>query len=124
MHNKNMNSTEHTVVSKQVIIHALATNDRALYKALVLLNARQTADEQSSETTRYTNGRGFNAAHAKRGTSMAKFFLRAGFLTPKQKAWWRAPEAKGGAMRIAIYAGQLMEEAAAKQARIESQQQM
>jgi hypothetical protein len=119
-----MDNKERNMVTKQEIIHALATNDRALYKALVLLNQRQTADERASETTRYTNGRGFNAAHAKRGTSMANFYLRAGFLTPKQKAWWRAPEAKGGAMRIAIYAGQLMEEAAAKQARIAAQQQM
>lgn len=105
------------MVTKQQIVAALSSNDRALYKALVLLNNRQTQDEQASESTRYANGRGFNAAHAKRGTSMANFFLRAGFLTPKQKAWWRAPEAKGGQMRIAIYAGQLMEEAAAKQAR-------
>jgi len=117
-----MDNKEHTMATKQEIINALATNDRALYKALVLLNQRQTPDERSSESTRYTNGRGFNAAHAKRGTSMANFFLRAGFLTPKQKAWWRAPEARGGAMRIAIYAGQLMEEAAAKEARRVAQQ--
>lgn len=124
MHNTDMDSKEHTVATKEQIVEALRTNDRALYKALVLLNARQTPDERASETTRYTNGRGFNAAHAKRGTSMAQFFLRAGFLTPKQKAWWRAPEGRGGQMRIAIYAGQLLEEAAAKEARLRAAGQM
>ena len=102
------------MVTKQSIIDLLRVNDRAVARALVVLNNRQTADEQASETTRHTNGRGFNAAHAKRGTGMARFYLRTGFLTPKQLAWWRAPEAKGGAMRIAIYAGQLLEEAMLK----------
>ncbi len=112
------------MATREQIIEALRTNDRALYKALVLLNARQTADERASETTRYTNGRGFNAAHAKRGTSMANFYQRTGFLTPRQRAWWRAPEGRGGQMRIAIYAGQLLEEAAAKEERIRDAGQM
>ncbi len=104
-------------VSKEQIVRALRDNDRALYKALVLLNSRQTADEQASEETKHSNGRGFNAAHAKRGTSMANFFLRTGFLTPKQKAWWRAPIKPYGPMRISIYTAQLMEEAQHKAAR-------
>lgn len=104
------------MTTRQSIIDLLRVNDRAVARALVVLNRRQTPDEQSSETTRYRNGRGFNAAHAKRGTSMAQFYLRTGFLTPRQLAWWRAPEARGGAMRISIYAGQLLEEAQARQA--------
>lgn len=102
------------MVTKEKIIGLLATNDKALARALVVLNNRQTADEKASETTRYRNGRGFNAAHAKRGTGMANFYLQAGFLTRRQMAWWRACEGRGGAMRIALYVGQLMEEAAAK----------
>lgn len=105
------------MVTKAEILEILKTNDRAVARALVVLNNRQTDDEQRSEVTRYVNRRGFNAAHAKRGTGMAKFFLRAGFLTPKQLAWWRAPEAKGGQMRIGIYSAQLMEAAAEKAAR-------
>ena len=112
------------MASKEQIVDALRNNDRALYKALVLLNRRQTPDEQASEMTRYVNRRGFNAAHAKRGTSMANFFLRTGFLTPKQKAWWRAHEGIGGQMRIAIYSGQLMEEAANKAARVALRQRL
>lgn len=105
---------QHMIPSKHEIVELLRNNDRALYRALVVLNARQTQDEQSSETTRYLNHKGFNAAHAKRGTSMANFFLRTGFLTPKQKAWWRAPEGRGGQMRIGIYAGQLQDAAKEK----------
>jgi hypothetical protein len=122
MHNTGMDNKEPSMIpSKNQIVELLRDNDRALYRALVVLNQRQTADERASETTRYTNGRGFNAAHAKRGTSMANFFLRAGFLTPKQKAWWRAPEAKGGEMRIAIYAGQLQDAAREKAERLAAQ---
>ena len=105
------------VPSKQEILRLLANNDKAVARALVVLNSRQTSDEQSSETTKYNNRRGFNAAHAKRGTGMAQFFLRTGFLTPKQLAWWRAPEAKGGQMRIGIYTAQLQEAAVEKTAR-------
>lgn len=98
------------------IIHLLRTNDRAVGRALVVLKNRQTADEQASLQTRHLNGRGFRPCHAKRGVGMALFFERAGFLTPKQLAWWRQ-EGKEG-MRIGIYARQLLEEAKVKQANI------
>lgn len=98
------------MVTKESIIQLLCTNDRALARALVVLYQRQTADEKSNQITRHLNGRGFSAAHAKRGTSMAQFYLRTGFLTPRQLAWWRAPTASG-TMRIAAYAGQLKDAA-------------
>ncbi len=103
------------MTTKAEIIELLMTRNAALARALVVLNNRQTADEQRSEETKHSNQRGFNAAHAKRGTSMANFFLRTGFLTPKQMAWWRAPARVGGkTARIAIYAGQLLDEAQIK----------
>jgi hypothetical protein len=105
------------MTTKQEIIHWVMTNNTALARALVLLNNRQTLDEQRSEETKHSNQRGFNAAHAKRGTSMANWFLRTGFLTPKQMAWWRAPARVGGkTCRIAMYAEQLLEEAKIKEA--------
>jgi len=100
------------MTTKAEIVSLLLNNDRALCRALVVLNNRQTPDEQVSESTRYLNGRGFSAAHAPRGTSMANFFKRTGFLTPRQKAWWR--ESVRGTPRIAMYAEQLLEEAQAK----------
>ena len=102
-------------VTVEQIMTLLETNDRAVGRALVVLRNRQTADEQISETTKHHNNRGFRPCHARMGTSMANFFERAGYLTPKQVAYWRVKE-KTGKMRIAIYWRQLMEEAARKAA--------
>lgn len=102
-------------VLKSQIIKALATNDRAIGRALVVLNNRQTTGEQQTQATREHNGRGFQPAHAYMGTSMAKFYQRTNYLSPKQLAYWRKPNAKGD-MRIARYWRQLAEAAIAKAA--------
>ena len=101
-------------LTKEDIVNLLATNDKAVCRALVVLNKRQTYDEQVSENTKHLNGRGFRPAHARMGTSMANFFTRNGYLTPKQIAYWRRPM-KTGTPRIAIYWKQLLEEAQAKE---------
>ena len=85
----------------------LLTDDRWLARALVALNDRQTHDEQRSESTKYHNGMGFRPMHAKRGTSMAKFYQKTGFLTPKQMAWWRGTT-DCGKSRIEVYVTQLL----------------
>ena len=95
---------QHTVES---IRNLLATNDKAVARALLALNARQTADEQITEHTRHDNGKGFRPCHARMGTSMAKFYERNGYLSPKQIAYWRKPD-RTGTPRIAIYARQLL----------------
>lgn len=97
------------------IVSLLRSNDRAVARALVVLTERQTADEQVSENTRHINGRGFRPCHARMGTSMAKFYQRNGYLSPKQISYWRQPQ-RDGKMRIEIYAGQLAEVAASKRA--------
>lgn len=102
-------------LTAEAIVNLLATNDRAVGRALVVLRNRQTADEQISESTKHHNNRGFRPCHARMGTSMANFFERAGYLTPRQVAYWRVKE-KTGKMRIAIYWRQLMEEAERKAA--------
>lgn len=109
-------------MNKQEIVELLKVNDRAVARAVFVLNERQTADEQNSEATKYHNGVGFTGADARMGTSMAKFYARSGFLTAKQIAYWRKPN-KNGVMRIAKYAGQLLEiaEAKARAARIMEQ---
>lgn len=103
-------------MDKAQIVELLRTNDKALCRALVLLNNRQTTDEQAQEHTKYHNGRGFRPCHAKMGTSMATFFTKRGYLSPKQLAYWRKPM-KDGNMKIGIYWAQLLEEANAKAAR-------
>jgi hypothetical protein len=104
------------VLTAELIREKLLTDDRWLARALVALNDRQTTDEQRDEVTRYHNEQGFRPMHAKRGTSMARFYLKTGFLTPKQLAWWRA-RTDSGKTRIEIYAGQLKKVAEAKQAK-------
>jgi hypothetical protein len=100
--------------SREYIENLLATNDRAVIRALLALTERQTKDEQESEATFYKNGRGFRPCHAHRGVSMAKFFNERGFLTQKQIDYWRIPSKKTGKPRISIYAGQLAEIANSK----------
>jgi hypothetical protein len=99
---------EANMLTKQYITDLLRTNDLAICRALVALNERQTSDEQRSEQTKHHNKRGFRPCHARMGTSMANFFTRRGFLSPKQIAYWRHAMPKGN-MRIEIYVGQLLE---------------
>lgn len=101
------------MVTKAQIIELLKTNDRAVARALVVLNERQTATERSAESTINRNGEGFTPADARMGTSMAQFYTRFGRLSEKQLAYWRKPNAKG-VPRICKYAGQLLEIAQAK----------
>jgi len=93
-------------ISEQGIVELLRTNDKAVARALVALTKRQTADERVQESTKHRNGEGFRPCHARMGTSMAKFYERNGYLSPKQVAYWRG-RMKDGKMRIEIYAGQL-----------------
>ena len=105
-------------MDKAKIVSLLRSNDKAVARALVVLNERQTADEQATENTRYLNGRGFRPCHARMGTSMANFYTKFNRLSPKQVAYWRAPM-KDGKMRIEIYAGQLLDIAQAKAATVQ-----
>lgn len=96
------------MTTKAEIIQLLKTNDRAVARALVVLNERQTAVERSAESTINDNGVGFTPADARMGTSMAEFYTRFGRLSEKQLAYWRKPNVRG-VPRICKYAGQLLE---------------
>lgn len=85
----------------------LHTDNRWLGRALLALNERQTSDEQRVEACKYHNEKGFRPAHARRGTSMARFYQQRGYLTNKQLAWWRA-RTPSGKSRIEIYVNQLL----------------
>ena len=103
------------MTTKQQILNLLNSNDKAIVRAVIVLNERQTADEQRSEGTLHHNGRGFTPADARMGTSMAGYATRTGTLTVKQLAYWRKPNARG-IPRINKYAGQLLEIAQEKAA--------
>ena len=100
-------------MNKNDIIKILTTNDAAICRALVVLNQRQTEDEQNIQGTINANGRGFTPADAYMGTSMATYFEKWGKLSEKQLAYWKKPNAKG-TPRICKYAGQLLEIALVK----------
>jgi hypothetical protein len=103
------------MITKSEIVKLLATNNKAVARALVCLNARQTDTEQQAEATIAHNGRGFRPCHARMGTSMATFYVKFNRLSDKQVAYWRRLMADGN-MRIGIYAGQLLEVAQEKAA--------
>ena len=94
-------------MNREYIINLLRTNDKAIARALVALNKNQTTDEQISGTTIIQNGKGFRPCHARMGTSMAEFYEKNCFLTPKQISYWRVRNSKG-IPRIEIYANQLL----------------
>lgn len=96
------------MLTKEYIINLLMKNDKAVCRALVALNQRQTTDEQTMEHTKYRNGMGFRPCHARMGTSMAEFYSKNGYLSPRQIAYWRFTD-KNGNPRICIYANQLLE---------------
>lgn len=101
--------------TKSEIATLLMTNDKAIGRALVALNNRQTHLEQSAQATLLDNGIGFSGADARIGTSMAQFFVKFGYLSAKQIAFWRKPN-KRGTPRIVKYSGQLLEVANSKAA--------
>jgi hypothetical protein len=59
----------------------LTTSDRAVERAIVCLYNRQTADEKSEGNTKHSNGRGFSASDAPKGSYMAKWILSGKHLT-------------------------------------------
>lgn len=68
-------------MNKSQIRTLLLSNDRAVERAMVVLFQRQTVDEQRTSSTQHSNGRGFNAFHAKSGTYYAKWVLSGRRLT-------------------------------------------
>ena len=103
-----------TELTRDGMIKLLMENDLAVARALLVINANQTFDEQAEENTKYNNGKGFRPVHAKIGTSMANFFSTRSYLTPKQVAYWRKAD-KNGCPRIGLYWRQLVIAAKARQ---------
>ena len=93
-----------------------AVGAKAVGRALVVLLNNQTSDEKSTEATRHRNKTGFTPSDARRGQGMAQFYLKTGFLTPKQLDYWTQPaRTEAGRIRITKYWKQLLEAAEAKQ---------
>jgi hypothetical protein len=80
-----MKATKSNVLS--FVKNQLATNRAWALKGLVRIFERQTADEQSSESTSHDNGIGFTGADANFLTSLAKQYMQRGSLSDKQMAF-------------------------------------
>jgi hypothetical protein len=93
--------------TKDEIAKLIDTNDQAVYRGLVTIYQRQTADEQNAEDTKHQNGMGFNGRDAKFGTSLAKQVIAFN----EGKSTYRYPlsrtQLESGRKLLRKYAGQL-----------------
>ncbi len=96
------------MVDINTIKQVLLANNLAVERAILVLYARQTSDEQRAGSTTHRNGRGFNAFHAEMGTYYARWLQSGRHLTGKHLE-------KARKMSLQ-YAAQLLEEAQAKAA--------
>ena len=65
-------------MNEQSIRHLLASNDRAVERAILAIYQRQTSDEQAIAHTRHLNHRGFTAGDAHWGTRYAQWLESSG----------------------------------------------
>ncbi len=87
------------VWKKEEIRDMLATNDKAVLRAIKVLYMLQTDDEKTTDTTKYHNKVGLSAVDAVFISSLARQLERQGRLSPKQILYARKALLK--------YAGQL-----------------
>ena len=71
---------------KAYLQELIRTNDQALYRAILLIDARQTDMEKAMGATFESNKRGFGASHAPFLTNMALRIRGGAELTPQMKA--------------------------------------
>lgn len=103
-----MSSKTNQVIDKAFIVKAIANSDAWLFRAIVSIFERQTADEQAAETTAHDNGIGYNGIDAPIMSSFAKQIIEhkkgmskfASPLSPRQIVMARKKMNK--------YAGQLL----------------
>ena len=69
--------------TREDIVSLLNTSDRAVERGVVAIWQRQTADEQSTDTTRHSNGIGFSGWSAHSGSYYAKWVESGRRLTGK-----------------------------------------
>ena len=94
------------MTTKAEIKENVGNNAAWAQRALVVLFARQTADEQRGEYTEHKNAQGFNAVDAEILSSFAKQVRNGRVLSAKQLAI--------AYRKLPKYAGQLLEIAQAK----------
>ena len=81
--------TPSDVWTKERVCSLIDSRDVAVAKAICLIYSKQTASEQSSDSTNTENGVGFAKPDAEFLSSCARFYTSKGFLTAKQLAMCR-----------------------------------
>jgi len=107
------------------LMELLETNQKALEKAILTIEARQTPDEHVSQQTTHQNGRGWSARDAEFGGSLATWITR-GVESTDQGGYGRqlgqclTPRQKDGALKmVRKYWRQLLEEIHANGGRVD-----
>lgn len=95
--------------TKEQIITLLDTNDMAVVKGIVAIFNNQTADEQTSQSTRYDNGIGFNGCDAQILSSFAHQIINWSKETQPRFRFPLSPKQLAiGRKKIKKYARQLL----------------
>ena len=100
------------------IANLLATNNKAVERALIIIFNNQEADEQACDMTSKANGVGFTAFDADIFSSFAKHILKGRSLSVKQMEIARKQD-KFGNMKIAKYWKQLQAEIVRKESEVQ-----
>tara|TARA_Y100000593_G_scaffold89662_1_gene174374 strand:- start:356 stop:640 length:285 start_codon:yes stop_codon:yes gene_type:complete len=87
-------------MSAESIKELITQDDGFFVQSLITLYNKQTQTEQLYENTAESNGVGFNSFDAEFLSSISKFYLNRGFLSPKQMLY--------GRKKLLKYAGQLV----------------
>ena len=85
------------VWDKEALCCLLAASNKAVVRAVLVVYRNQTEYERVCQATQENNGVGFSGVDAEILSSYAEFYLKTGFLTPKQvaiarnkiKKYWR-----------------------------------
>ena len=70
--------------TKEEIRFKMDTNNEWLYRGLLAIYDRQTADEKNDGVTKHENSVGFSGCDSSFLSNAARFYKQAGFLTPRQ----------------------------------------
>lgn len=95
--------------TKDRVIESMENNQRFLELAILKIYSYQTADEQESDSTTESNGRGFNAFHAEFGSSLARWIEKGVKDYGKREGeTLTVGQAKAARKMMKRYAGQIL----------------
>jgi hypothetical protein len=105
-----------TLLTKEVVVSKLQTNQLWLEAGILAIFNRQTPDERDTEATHYDNAQGFNGCDARIGSYLAKWIISQRALRKDPKYLALSGKHLEKAQKIMMkYAGQLVKVVKEKQ---------